>query len=141
MLFTITTTHRVSVPLPLEIRIAGLPCRGGETVLRQLFEPLGYAVEAEQLPLDPLFPQWGGSRYFNVMLRANATVHDALSHVYVLVPALDGDKHYWVGDDEVEKLPAPRRGLAGHASASQRHRAPTDCRRARRSGSRCFRAR
>ena len=29
---------------------------------------------------------------------------DALSHLYVLVPVLDADKHYWVGDDEVEKL-------------------------------------
>jgi 3' terminal RNA ribose 2'-O-methyltransferase Hen1 len=29
---------------------------------------------------------------------------DALSHIYVLIPVLDDDKHYWVGDDEVEKL-------------------------------------
>jgi 3' terminal RNA ribose 2'-O-methyltransferase Hen1 len=29
---------------------------------------------------------------------------DALSHLYVLLPVLDRDKHYWVGDDEVEKL-------------------------------------
>src|SRR5690606_21200628 len=27
-----------------------------------------------------------------------------LSHLYVLVPVLDNDKHYWVGDDEVTKL-------------------------------------
>ena len=94
----------VAVPLPLEIRVAGVPCRGGETILRQLFEPLGYAVEAEQLPLDPKFPEWGGSRYFNVTLRANVTVHDALSHLYVCIPVLDAEKHYWVGDDEVDKL-------------------------------------
>src|SRR5262249_36181933 len=25
-------------------------------------------------------------------------------HIYVLVPVLDDDKHYWIGDDEVEKL-------------------------------------
>src|SRR6185436_10058703 len=24
--------------------------------------------------------------------------------IYVLVPVLDADKHYWIGDDEVEKL-------------------------------------
>lgn len=105
----------VAVPLPLEIHIAGLPCRGGETVLRELFEPLGYAVEAEQLPLDPAFPDWGGSRYFNVTLRATVTVHDALSHVYVLVPVLDSEKHYWVGDDEVDKLLRHGEGwLAAH---------------------------
>ena len=27
-----------------------------------------------------------------------------LTHLYVLIPVLDPDKHYWVGDDEVEKL-------------------------------------
>jgi 3' terminal RNA ribose 2'-O-methyltransferase Hen1 len=94
----------VTTPLPLEIRIAGVPCRGGESILRQLFEPIGYEVEAEQLPLDAAFPDWGRSRYFNITLRGQKTVHDALSHIYVCIPVLDADKHYWVGDDEVEKL-------------------------------------
>jgi 3' terminal RNA ribose 2'-O-methyltransferase Hen1 len=105
----------VSVPLPLELRISAVPCRGGETILRQLFEPLGYEVTAERLPLDPKFPEWGESRYFNVTLRANVTVHDALSHVYVCIPVLDAEKHYWVGDDEVEKLLRHGEGwLAAH---------------------------
>lgn len=94
----------VTVPLPLEIRLAGVPCRGGEGVLRRLFEPLGYEVGARRQPLDPMVPEWGDSRYFDVTLRGNHTVHDALSHVYVLIPVLDADKHYWVGDDEVDKL-------------------------------------
>lgn len=105
----------VSVALPLELRILGVPCRGGESILRQLFEPLGYSVDAEQLPLDPAFPEWGGSRYFNVTLRANVTVHDALSHIYVCIPVLDAEKHYWVGDDEVDKLLRHGEGwLAAH---------------------------
>ena len=29
---------------------------------------------------------------------------DALSHLYVLLPVLDADKHYWVGHDEIDKL-------------------------------------
>jgi len=94
----------VSVPLPLEISIASIPCRGGEAILRRLFEPLGYTVDAQRQPLDPTFPAWGDSRYFDVTLRGTHTVHDALSHVYVLIPVLDADKHYWVGDDEVDKL-------------------------------------
>jgi 3' terminal RNA ribose 2'-O-methyltransferase Hen1 len=32
------------------------------------------------------------------------TVHDLLSHLYVLLPVLDATKHYFIGDDEVEKL-------------------------------------
>src|SRR5207302_7350867 len=31
-------------------------------------------------------------------------LNDLLSHLYVLMPVLDHSKHYWIGDDEVEKL-------------------------------------
>jgi 3' terminal RNA ribose 2'-O-methyltransferase Hen1 len=39
-----------------------------------------------------------------VELSANVRLQDLLTHIYVLVPVLDNEKHYWVGDDEVEKL-------------------------------------
>ena len=90
--------------IPLEIRIAVLPCRGGEELLRRLFEPLGYLVVAERCFLDEKFPEWGESRYWNVTLRAKRKLHEILQHLYVLLPVLDDDKHYWVGQDEIEKL-------------------------------------
>jgi len=71
----------VDTLLPLRVTISALPCRGGEEFLPELFEPLGYTLSASPLPLQKL-----------------------LTHLYVLVPVLDNDKHYWVGDDEVEKL-------------------------------------
>jgi 3' terminal RNA ribose 2'-O-methyltransferase Hen1 len=43
---------------------------------------------------------------------------DLLTHLYVLIPVLDGEKHYWVGDDEVEKL--LRRGAAWLPSHPER---------------------
>src|SRR5215472_5573200 len=55
--------------LPLEVRIAVLPCRGGEVLLRRLFEPLGYEVMATRHPLDEEFPEWGESPYFTVTIR------------------------------------------------------------------------
>ena len=100
-------------PLPLEARIAALPCRGGEGLLRRLFEPLGYGVHADPHPLDPAFPAWGMSRYFTVTLRATCRLSDLLAHLYVLVPVLDDDKHYWVGDPEVEKLVRHGEGWLG----------------------------
>jgi 3' terminal RNA ribose 2'-O-methyltransferase Hen1 len=101
--------------LPLEARLAALPCRGGEGLLRRLFEPLGYAVTADAHPLDPAFPAWGLSRYFTVTLRASCRLADLLSHLYVLIPVLDDDKHYWVGDPEVAKLVRHGEGwLAAH---------------------------
>ncbi len=102
-----------SSPLPLEARLAALPCRGGEGLLRRLFEPLGYMVHAYPHPLDPAFPAWGMSRYFTVTLRATCRLSDLLAHLYVLVPVLDDDKHYWVGDPEVEKLVRHGEGWLG----------------------------
>jgi 3' terminal RNA ribose 2'-O-methyltransferase Hen1 len=90
--------------IPLEFELPVLPCRGGEPLLRSLFEPLGYQVEARRLPLDPRFPTWGGSAYFHVKLHITTTLQAALGHLYVLIPVLDDQKHYWVGEDEVEKL-------------------------------------
>ncbi len=101
--------------LPLRARLAVVPCRGGEGFLRRLFEPLGYSVSVGAYPLDESFPEWGESPYFTVELSAEVRLRDLLNHLYVLVPVLDDDKHYWVGDDEVEKL--LRRGegwLSGH---------------------------
>jgi 3' terminal RNA ribose 2'-O-methyltransferase Hen1 len=91
-------------PLPLEARITVLPCRGGENLLRRLFEPLGYEVTAVRHSLDEKFPEWGESPYFSVALKATIRLSDLLTHLYVLIPVLDDDKHYWVGDAEVEKL-------------------------------------
>lgn len=102
-------------PIPLTARIAVVPCREGEDLLRRLFEPLGYAVEAEGYPLDPEFPEWGASRYFTLTLRATTRLADLLRHLYVLVPVLDDAKHYYVGEDEIEKLLRQGEGwLASH---------------------------
>src|SRR5882724_4029149 len=93
-----------ATPLPLQARLAVLPCSGGESVLRRLFEPLGYFVTAERHLLDARVPEWGASEYFTVTLTGTLRLCDLLSHVYVLVPVLDDEKHYWIGDDEVAKL-------------------------------------
>ena len=91
-------------PLPLVAKLSVLPCRGGEGFLRQLFEPLGYTVTAQNHILDEKFPDWGQSKYYTVELQHTLPLADLLSHLYVLIPVLDDDKHYWVDDDEVEKL-------------------------------------
>jgi 3' terminal RNA ribose 2'-O-methyltransferase Hen1 len=94
----------VDEPLPLTARIVALPCRGGEEFLRRLFEPLGYGITAEHLPLDEKFPEWGEGPYYTVELSQEITLQNLLAHLYVLIPVLDADKHYWVGKDEIDKL-------------------------------------
>ncbi len=94
----------VTLEIPLSAKLSVLPCRGGEGFLQRLFEPLGYTVSATGYPLDEHFPEWGNSAYFSVELTATTTLQALLNHLYVLIPVLDADKHYWVGTDEVEKL-------------------------------------
>jgi SAM-dependent methyltransferase len=102
-------------PLRLRVTFSALPCRGGEEFLRKMFEPLGYTLSARRLPLDEKFSDWGESSYFQVELNARLPLQQLLSHLYVLVPVLDNDKHYWVSDDEVEKLLRHGEGwLASH---------------------------
>jgi 3' terminal RNA ribose 2'-O-methyltransferase Hen1 len=91
-------------PIPLIAKVSVLPCRGGEGLLRDLFEPLGYTVIAQPHALDEHFPDWGLSKYYTVELQHTLRLADLLSHLYVLIPVLDDDKHYWVGDEEIEKL-------------------------------------
>src|SRR5947208_2369963 len=82
--------------IPLTAEIPVVPCRGGESFLRGLFEPLGYRVTCSRLPLDNRFPEWGESSYFSVALSSECRLKDLLTHLYVLLPVLDNDKHYWV---------------------------------------------
>lgn len=100
----------VQTPIPLEARLGAVPVRGGADLLRRFFEPLGYTVERTGEPLDPAFLAWGESPYHAVTLRGTVRLHDLLQHLYVLIPVLDNSKHYWIGEDEVEKLLARGKG-------------------------------
>ncbi len=90
--------------IPLEIRLASVCVRGAKNLLHELFEPLGYEVEAEGAPLDANFPDWGESPYYKVTLRGKLTVQEVLTHLFVLLPVLDNNKHYFVSQPEIEKL-------------------------------------
>lgn len=90
--------------LPLEIHVPSLPSVGGRDLVRRFFEPLGWAVEVTSIPLDLTIPAWGDSEYVDLRLHGTMRLSHALSHLYVLLPVLDNAKHYWVSEDEVDKL-------------------------------------
>ena len=90
--------------ISLEATITPLPARGDKGFVARLFEPLGYAVEIAQIPLHPSHPEWGDSPYVSLTLRGEVRLAALLTHLFVLVPVLDNAKHYYIGDDEVEKL-------------------------------------
>ncbi len=106
----------VEVKMPFEVNISVLPApKGGEHLIRKLFEPLGYKVTVERHILDEKFEEWGESKYYTVKLLNTITTQELLQHLYVLIPVLDNDKHYYVSQNEIEKLVEKGKGwLSSH---------------------------
>ncbi len=94
----------VGTSLPLAARLDVLPVRGGLQLLHRMFGPLGYEIEATQTSLDDRFPEWGDSPYYSLSICKTTTLRDLLAHLYVLIPVFDNQKHYFVGEQELEKL-------------------------------------
>lgn len=94
----------VETALPLIIALAVVRVEGWPNGLAQLFEPLGYTIEAVRHPLDERFPDWGQSPYFTVTLRHTISVRDLLEHLYILLPVLDNSRHNFVQEQDVDIL-------------------------------------
>ena len=89
----------MDLPLEVEISVVSAP-NGGERLIRNLFEPLGYEVIVTRQVLDEQFPSWGAGKYYTLKLIHTIPLKALLSHLYVLIPALDQDKHYFVNQQE-----------------------------------------
>lgn len=75
-----------------------------ESLAKEIFEPLGYTVKTERMILDERFPEWGNSPYINLEISGLVKLSDLLKHLYVLIPVFDRQKHYYVSEDEINKL-------------------------------------
>lgn len=91
-------------PIPLSAELPCIASRGPADLPQKLFEPLGYAVQTEAIPLDPLYPEWGERPYLKLKVSGTVRVSQLLRHLYVLLPVLDGKKHYYLNETEVQKL-------------------------------------
>ncbi|PIW14457.1 3' terminal RNA ribose 2'-O-methyltransferase Hen1, partial [bacterium (Candidatus Blackallbacteria) CG17_big_fil_post_rev_8_21_14_2_50_48_46] len=92
------------LPIPLTAKLSVVASRGGPGLLEALFAPLGYQLTITRHPLEPRFPEWGESPYYTLELSHTLHLSALLTHLYVLLPVLDNDKHYFIGPEEVEKL-------------------------------------
>ncbi len=111
----------IDLPMPFEVTLSVIPApKGGEMLIRRMFEPLGYTVALERHTLDEKFVDWGESKYFTLNLKHTITLQALLSHLYVMIPALDNDKHYYVSQNEIDKLLEKGKGwLANHPEKEQ----------------------
>lgn len=107
-------------PLDLEAKLTMLPCRGTKELIEKLFSPLGYKVSYETYPLDENFPQWGESGYINLTLRGTVRLSELLNHLYIFIPVFDRQKHYYMSEDEIDKLIRHGKGwLSSHPELQQ----------------------
>jgi 3' terminal RNA ribose 2'-O-methyltransferase Hen1 len=94
----------VSKALPLEAHLSAVHSRGGPELIRKIFAPLGYEIDIAAVEPAISIPFAARRPIYSIRLRGEVTVHDLLSHLYVLIPVLDDAKHYFVAADEVKKL-------------------------------------
>ncbi len=91
-------------PLDLSATIYSLKDNGDTELAQQMFEPLGYKTNVQRNMLDAKFPEWGISPYINLTISGKVRLSQLLNHIYVLIPVFDKQKHYYIDEDEIEKL-------------------------------------
>ncbi len=94
----------VNKKIPLEVFISVINVSGGENLIKRFFEPLGYEIKIEKYELNENFKSWGESNYFSLTLKNIITLKELLTHLYILIPVFDNEKHYWVSTKDVDIL-------------------------------------
>lgn len=106
--------------LDLEAVIYNLPVRGEKTFVQEVFEPLGYQVGIRESILDDKFVEWGESCYIDLTISGKLKLSDLLNHLYVLIPVFDKQKHYYMSEDEIDKLLRHGKGwISSHPKKNQ----------------------
>jgi hypothetical protein len=98
--------------IPLTAHLPVIAARGGEDIDRRLFEPLGYSVDLQGSQLDDKFPEWDESPYVAFTLAGTVRLQDLLTHLYVLIPVLNNEKHYWVATSKTTTLASSSKKLS-----------------------------
>jgi 3' terminal RNA ribose 2'-O-methyltransferase Hen1 len=88
---------------PLTIKVG--PVRCSPHLIEELFAELGWSVKIESHKLNVPGVSEDADRPLHVFtLQGEATVSDALSQLYVLLPVLDPNRHYFYDESEARKL-------------------------------------
>jgi 3' terminal RNA ribose 2'-O-methyltransferase Hen1 len=90
-------------PLPITIKVGAVRC--SPYMISRLFEELGWTVVVESHELNVPNVAKDDDRPLHVFtLTGEATVADALTQLYVLLPVLDPSRHYFYDESEARKL-------------------------------------
>lgn len=106
----------VTSVLPIQVRIASFAAARGTDELRALFGPLGYAIVVEE-PTSTTPSALAGNI---VRLEKQISLYEVLSHLYVLLPVIDGVADDRVLDDQRDALVMHAEGVVrGHPAGDR----------------------
>ncbi|MBW4084382.1 3' terminal RNA ribose 2'-O-methyltransferase Hen1 [Paenibacillus sp. S150] len=94
----------VNRKLALELTFGPVASNLPDHALEDLFIPLGYEVVLERGDAAYAFELKSRSSVRYIKLKGIQTLQTALRQLFVLIPALDDYKHYYISDDEVDKI-------------------------------------
>ncbi|PYF06198.1 3' terminal RNA ribose 2'-O-methyltransferase Hen1 [Ureibacillus chungkukjangi] len=94
----------VNHPFPLEFSFGPVASQLTDQDIQSLFQPLGYAVEITygEADYNMDFKSKSSARF--ITLKGSTTLQMGLRQLFVLIPVLDNYKHYYIDEQEVEKI-------------------------------------
>ncbi|KUP21586.1 3' terminal RNA ribose 2'-O-methyltransferase Hen1 [Paenibacillus sp. DMB5] len=95
---------RVKEPLELVLSFGPVASNLPDRTVEELFGALGYEVSLERGDAEYTFALKARSSARYIRLKGKQTLQTALQQLFVLIPALDDYKHYYISDDEVDKI-------------------------------------
>ena len=94
----------VGHPFDMELSFGPVASDLPDRAIEELFSPLGYAVTLERDELTYTFDLKKKSTVRRIILRGQVTVQNALRQLFLLIPVLDNYKHYFISEDEIDKI-------------------------------------
>ncbi|WIM41190.1 3' terminal RNA ribose 2'-O-methyltransferase Hen1 [Paenibacillus sp. PK4536] len=94
----------VEHPFTLHMSMGPVASDLPDSMIESLFQPLGYEVQMERGEIDYSFDLKNRSTVRHIQISGQQTLQHMLRQLYILIPVLDNYKHYYISDDEIERL-------------------------------------
>lgn len=94
----------VDHPFELEVNLGPVASDLPDQVVESLFQPFGYNVQLEHGEIDYSFDLKNRSTVRHIQISGQQTLQHILRQLFILIPVLDNYKHYYIGEEEIERL-------------------------------------
>ncbi|MEK3827299.1 methyltransferase domain-containing protein [Paenibacillus sp. FSL K6-1558] len=88
----------------LELKFGPVASDLPDRVVEELFSCLGYDITVERGESAYSFDLKNRSTVRHITLRGKQTIQQALRQLFLLIPVLDNYKHYFISEDEIDKI-------------------------------------